>query len=214
MANDKASGVGVAAFTSSERSLVLPLPPETLQWGINGSYANINVLDTDKPLVRRKYSVTTLRLGRILLVSPNMTADVFATINTLTTWAEKQTKLKFGFNTYSLPACYISSCNVVVRQWRNGRPVHAEIDLELLECQADVKPADVKVKPAATKITTREQVKYEGKVLDKLKTPAKKKALGITGDFLVEVSSTKGVIITDNNGTKELSYEAFQELTA
>jgi hypothetical protein len=175
---------------------------------VAGTYATNNILDTSNPQVRRKFSASTFKLGRILLVSNGLNVDRYPIINTLTFWAKKQTKLKFNFNTYSIPICYISSIDVNVLQWNKNRPVHVEIDLDLLEGYPDIKPT--KTTPAK-KITPREQVKAKTKVKEKLKTPAKLASLKLADDYAVEVTELASVIITSNGETQEYDYDTFME---
>jgi hypothetical protein len=200
--------MSTASITDGQKTIVLPLPPETIRWMVAGTYATNNILDTSNPQVRRKFSASTFKLGRILLVSNGLNVDRYPIINTLTFWAKKQTKLKFNFNTYSIPICYISSIDVNVLQWNKNRPVHVEIDLDLLEGYPDIKPT--KTTPAK-KITPREQVKAKTKVKEKLKTPAKLASLKLADDYAVEVTELASVIITSNGETQEYDYDTFME---
>lgn len=203
--------MSIASISDGKKTIKLPLPPETIKWAVTGTYATNNILDTSNPQVRRKYSASTFDLGRILLVSPGLTVDQQPIINTLTFWAKKQTKLKFNFNTYSIPICYISNISVDIKQWFKNRPVHVEINLNLLEGYQDV--AQV-VKPMAKKITPREQDKAKTKVKDRLKTPAKRVALGLSENYSVLVSDLSLVQFSDGETVKEYDYDAFLALTA
>lgn len=196
----------IASLTDGRKTIKLPLPPETIKWAIAGTYASLNVLDTSNPQVRRKFSASTYKLGRILLLSPGMTIDQYPTINTLTFWAKKQTKLKFVFNTIVLPVCYISSLDVEVKRWKANRPVYAELEIDLMEAMV---PPKVEKTTATKKITPREQDKAKAKVKEKLKTPAKLASLKLADDYEVEVTDLASVKITSDGTVTEYDYDSF-----
>lgn len=200
-----------ASISDGKKTILLPLHPETIKWMVTGSYATNNILDTSNPQIRRKFSASTLDLGRILLLSPGLTVDQYPVINTLTFWAKKQTKLMFNFNTYSIPVCYISEISVNIKQWYKDRPTHVEIDLKLLEGFPDIKPTP---KTPANKITPREQDKAKAAVRSKLKVPAKRVALGLSENYTVLVSDLSIVRFSDGDAVKEYGYDEFMTLTA
>lgn len=200
-----------AKLFDGKKPIEFILPPETIKRSLSGTYTSLNVLDTKNPLVRRKFSATTLDLGRILLISPGLTIDQYPTINTLTYWAENQNKLSFNFNTYSIPVCYISNLTTTIKQWYKNRPVHVEMDITLIEASVEAKAT---VKPAAKKITPREQDKAKAKVKDRLKTPAKRLALGLSPNYEVLVSDLSLVQFSDGETVKEYDYDTLMELTA
>ena len=197
-----------ASFFDGRVTKILPLPPETISWNISGTYARTNVLDRDKPDLRRKHSDTTLRLGRILLISSGLNVDFYPLLNTLTTWSERQVSLSFNYNTYSLPSCYISSCQVEVKQWKNGKPVHAEVEMELLE--AYLKPKAKTALPP-NKITKREQIKKQGVVEKKLKVPSNALAIGLSKEYQVAVSDVSLVSLSSGKDIIEIPYDEFIE---
>lgn len=203
--------MSIASLSDGKKTIKLTLPPETIERNISGTYASNNILDTSNPQVRRKFSASTLKLGRILLISPGLTVDQYPIVNTLTTWAKKQTRLNFQFNTYSVPICFMATCNINIKQWYKNRPVHVEIDIDLIEGYPDVTE---KPKTPAKKITPREQAKAKAKVTDRLKTPAKLKSLGLYDDYAVEVSDISMVKFTSDGVEQEYDYDEFLRLTA
>ncbi len=199
------------------RDLLFPLPPETIRTSVKGTYASNNVLDRDNPFLRRKYSETTYSLGRILLISHGFKTDYSGVIDTLKTWAKQQTKLAFDYNTFSIKICYIDKLEVEVKLWKNGKPVHVEVTIDLLEGSPDVVSIDkevVKKKAVSKGITPREQLKVKAKVQKKLDVPAKKAKLGIVGKTDIKVSSLSQVTIAYEGGEKTYAYEDFEAQTA
>lgn len=203
--------MSIASISDGKKTIKLPLPPETIKWLVTGSYAINNVLDNQNPQIRRKYAASTYDLGRILLVSNGLTFDYQPLIKTLTDWAKLQTKLRFNFNTYSIPICFIADISVDVKQWYKGRPAHVEIDIKLIEANPEPKPV---FKTPDKKITGREQNNAKSAVKDRLKTPAKRLALGLSPDYEVLVSDLSLVQFSDGNTVKEYDYDEFLELTA
>lgn len=193
-----------AYFFDGKKKLTLTLPPETLELLVEGTYATNHVLDTKLPLVRKSYASYKLELGRILLISPGLVTNQYPSINTLTYWAQSQTRLKFSYNTYTLPLCYISTLKVVVKQWYNNTPVHAELDISLMPASlANTAAVGVNGKL----ITEREQLKYKTNIRVMLKPLAKRKLLGISDGYLVEVTNMSIVQIADQGVTKEYEYD-------
>lgn len=186
------------------KKLTLTLPPETISWDITGTYATNNILDVANPLVRPNYSTSTYKLSRILLISNGLKQDQYPTLNTLSIWAKKQTRLKFTYNTFVLDSCYIQDMSVNIKQWDKGRPVHVELDMSLLETAKLLTP-EVGVK--TKQITAREQLKYKTNIRVLLKPLAKRQLLGISDNYLVEVTDLSIVQIEDKGVTKEYEYD-------
>jgi hypothetical protein len=128
-------------------------------------------------------------------------------LDTIQFWARTGTRLRFNHQKQGLNACYISSLNFEVKQWRGGAPMHVEIDLELVEAAVPPKPK-TPAKPAIGKrATPNVQQKKTNAIKQKLKTPTKKVALGIAGDYSVLVSDVSQVSITSDGQTQDYDYD-------
>lgn len=200
--------MGKATLSDGSKTFIFPLPPETISESIAGDYAINAVLDTTAPNIRRKAAGTTMKLGRCLFISQGLKVDQTPYLATLRFWAKNQTKLQFVYNMVGLRVCYIKSANIDVKQYRNGKVVHFEADLELVEATPVVK---TETKVPDKKITKREQDKKANAIKAKLKTPAKKMALGVAGNFDVFVSDLSQVTIKDED--KSTVYD-FDDLNA
>lgn len=180
-----------AVLSDGTKQLKLVLPPESIQVQAKGEYSSNLVLNTVNPQLRGKGAAITYSLRRCLLISEGFTVNQQPVIDTLLLWLKGQNKLSFRYNSYNLTTCYINSLSYEVKQWRQGNPVHAEIDLDLLEGHNLVKVANT---PDKKKITPREQQKYQQNIKKKL-TPSKKLSLGLPNEVSIDVSALSQVTI-------------------
>ncbi len=189
------------------KPLMFELSPEQVVASVKGDYAQNAVLNTYAPVVTPKSSARSIRVGRVLLISKSLLKNQQAFVDTIQYWARSGTRLKFNHHRQGLNACYISNLNIEIKQTRGGNPVHVEIDFELIEA-AVPPPPKVPAKPALGKRATPNQQQKKTKTIQKkLKTPTKKVALGIAGDFNVLVSSLSQVSIESDGVTKEYDYD-------
>lgn len=196
--------MGQATLSDGNKIFIFPLAPETITESISGDYAANSVLDTFAPNLRRKSASTTIKLSRCLLISHTLQEDQNPRIATLRYWSKNQTKLKFRYNLLALPICYIKNITVDVKQYRESKPVHVEIEIELIEGKAEFKEV---TKIPAKKITPREQQKKAAAIKTKLRNPAKKVALGLVGDYGIEVSELAQVTITNDGEFQEYDFD-------
>lgn len=191
----------MATLSDGKVTRVLPLAPETTTTQISGDYAANSVLDVASPQVRRKSSSRTLSLRRVLLVSYNLQDSQLDIINSLKFWASSQTKLRYVSNTDGLEVCYIRSLSITVKQWREGLPVHAEADIELMEASVVPKPKTANV--PKTKLTPRQQAAKKTQIEKVLRKPNKKSKLGIKGTARASVSPNGVVSVTADGVTTD-----------
>ena len=200
-----------ARLVAGDKTFIFPLAPETINQAFTGDYAANAVLDLTNPRVRRKSSNTVTRLERCLFISQGLVIDQYPYLNTLQYWAREQTNLKFYYNKIYLPSCYIKSLNVTIKQYRNGKPVHAEVDIDLLESSVVVKTT--KALPAK-KITPREKANAVKTIKGKLVTPTKRASLGILGSYDVSISELSEVTIVADGNTTNYDYDSLLKLLA
>lgn len=197
----------MAFLTDGKKTRAFPLLPEQIVTSVRAEYATNSVLDTAAPVVSRKSSQRTIRLGKVLLISQGQIASQQQILDSLQYWARSGTRLTFNHQKQGLKACHISSLNFEVKRWKNGAPVWVEMDLELIEAALPLTPKAA-AKPAIGKrATPNQQQKKTNTVKSKLKTPTKKVALGITGDYSVAVSSLSEVSITSDGVTQQYDYD-------
>lgn len=194
-----------AKLSDGKKTVTLPLNPESAVVSISGDYAINAVLDTFKPLVRRKASTTTYNLGKILLYSFAGDVDFYPTYLTLKYWASTQVRLKYTSDIHTVPTCYISALTMEPKRWLGSKLLQAEMTIELIE--AGVEPKATKEAKPAKVITAREQANKKATILKKLKTPTKQKALKISSSFDVEVDDQNIVAIITNEATTEYDYD-------
>ena len=190
----------MASLSDGTVTRLFPLPPEVTTTSITGEYATNAVLDTANPQVRRKSSARTLSLKRVLLVSYNLQTSQLDIIKSLKYWALQQTPLTYTSNTDGLQNCYIKSVSITVKQWLKGLPVHAEADIELMEA-SKVPAAKKPAATSTTKMTPRMQQKAKAKVDKVLKSPTKKAAIGVKGNYVSSVS-VNGVVTIASDGVE------------
>lgn len=189
-------------LSDGKTTLSLPLAPENLTESTSGEFARNAVLDTAANYVRPKGSTTSLTFSKLLLISGGFVTNQQPTIKQLQLWAKAQTRLVVSYNTVRVPYAYLQSLKVDYIQWREGKPVHATIDLEVIETLPDIKPKKT-INPK--KITPREQQKKKKDIEGKLKKIAPK--LGLQGNVSVEVDDLQQVLLTSLSGTDVYDYD-------
>lgn len=194
----------LATLTDGKTPKQFPLNPEKAIVTVTGDYAINQVLDTFKPLVRRKASATTYKLDKILLYSFAGNVDYMPTYNTFRYWAAVQTRLKYSSDIHNISSCYIKTLTMEPKRWSGEKLLQAEMTMELIEAGEEPKPQAVKV---TKKSTAREQANKKATVQKKLKTPTKQKILKLSSNFSIEVSDQDVVAILSDGVTTEYDYD-------
>ena len=194
----------LATLTDGKTPKQFPLNPDKAIVTVSGDYAINSVLDTFKPIVRRKSSATVYKLDKILLYSFAGNVDYMPTYNTFRYWAAVQTRLKYTCDLYTIPSCYIKTLTMEPKRWNGEKLLQAEMTMELIEAGEEVKPGTTVV---AKKSTAREQANKKAVVQKKLKVPTKQKILKLSSNFSVEVDDQDVVAILSDGVTTNYDYD-------
>ena len=194
----------LATLTDGKTPKQFPLNPDKAIVTVSGDYAINSVLDTFKPIVRRKSSATVYKLDKILLYSFAGNVDYMPTYLTFKYWASVQTRLKYSSDIHNIASCYIKTLTMEPKRWNGEKLLQAEMTMELIEAGEEVKPGTTVV---AKKSTAREQANKKAIVQKKLKVPTKQKTLKLSSNFSVEVDDQNVVAILSDGVTTEYDYD-------
>lgn len=113
--------------------------------------------------------------------------------------------MRFTYGTESATV-YIESMSVDIKQWKDGKPAHCEIDLTLKTARAPVRTKTVtKVFEGTTAKATPNMVEqYKTTIENLLKAPANQSKYKVSSRATVEVGTDKSVTLRD--GAKSTTY--------
>jgi len=143
--------------------------PEEEQWNYSAEYAKLPVANTAQPIVKYKYSDSTLSLPKVHLWAPGNTKALKALVDNLASFTRPiepggiPPALKFSYGEVIIPRCYLKSFQLTSKMRLSGALCMADATMEILMAP-ELPAVELAPKEVPTTLTERECADAAAKV--------------------------------------------------